>query len=54
MTTEECNIAIRDWLEEISEELEFLNKRRTEVEKEREDFLKRIGAREKNYLLFVS
>jgi hypothetical protein len=53
-TPEECNVAIRDWLEEISEELEFLNKRRTEVEKEREDFLKRIGAREKSYSVFIT
>jgi hypothetical protein len=54
MTPEECNVAIRDWLDEISEELEFLSKRRIEVEKEREDFLNRIGTREENYSLFVS
>jgi hypothetical protein len=46
MTPEECNIAIRDWLEEISEELEFLNKRKTEVEREKEDFLKRVRSSE--------
>lgn len=54
MTPEECNIAIKDWLEEISEELAFLNQRKAEVEKEREDFLKRIGAREKNYSVFIT
>jgi hypothetical protein len=38
----ECTLAIREWLEEISEELEFLEKRKTEVEKEREEFLNRV------------
>ncbi|MGQ9725546.1 MAG: hypothetical protein ACUVQL_00270 [Candidatus Bathycorpusculaceae bacterium] len=42
MTPEECNLAIKEWLEEISEELEFLTKRREEVEKEMEEFLDRI------------
>ncbi|MEM3700579.1 MAG: ParB N-terminal domain-containing protein [Candidatus Bathyarchaeia archaeon] len=42
MTREECNLAIKEWLEEISEELEFLTKRRKEVEKEMEEFLNRI------------
>jgi hypothetical protein len=42
MTREECNSAIKEWLEEISEELEFLAKRREEVEKEMEEFLNRI------------
>ncbi|MDI6805082.1 MAG: ParB N-terminal domain-containing protein [Candidatus Bathyarchaeia archaeon] len=42
MTREECNLAIKEWLEEISEELEFLEKRKEEVEKEMEEFLNRI------------
>jgi len=45
-TPEECYVAIRDWLEEITEELEFLNKRKIEVEKEKEDFLKRVRSPE--------
>ncbi len=49
MTPEECSIAIRDWLEEISEELEFLNKRKIEVEKEKEDFLKRVRFTENHH-----
>jgi hypothetical protein len=42
MTREECNLAIKEWLDEISEELEFLTKRKEEVEKEMEEFLNRI------------
>jgi len=42
MTKEECHLAINEWLEEISEELEFLKKRKEEVEKEKEEFLNRI------------
>ncbi|MBS7637787.1 hypothetical protein KEJ49_02695, partial [Candidatus Bathyarchaeota archaeon] len=42
MTIEECKIKIKDWLEEISEEIEYLRKRIHEVEKEREEFLIRI------------
>ncbi|MGB9777915.1 MAG: ParB N-terminal domain-containing protein [Candidatus Bathyarchaeales archaeon] len=42
MTKEECNLAIKEWLEEISEELEFLTKRKEEVEREMEEFLNRI------------
>lgn len=42
MTHEECRKAIKSWLEEISEELEFLKRRIEEVEKEREEFLARI------------
>ena len=43
MTSEECRKAIKSWLEEITEELEFLKKRIGEVEKEREEFLSRIN-----------
>jgi hypothetical protein len=42
MTEKECNRAIRGWLEEISEEMEFLTKRREEVEREMEEFSNRI------------
>ncbi|MEM2367119.1 MAG: ParB N-terminal domain-containing protein [Candidatus Bathyarchaeia archaeon] len=42
MTPEEGVKAIKGWLEEISEELEFLKQRIKEVEKEREEFINRI------------
>ncbi len=42
MNREECSQAIKEWLKEISEELEFLTKRKEEVEKEKEEFLSRI------------
>lgn len=42
MTPEESRKAIKGWLEEISEELEFLKRRIEEVEKEREEFINRI------------
>jgi predicted nuclease with TOPRIM domain len=38
----ECSLAIKEWLEEISEELEFLAKRKDEVEREMSEFLNRI------------
>lgn len=42
MTDEECKLTIKKWFEEISEELEFLSRRREEVEKEKADFLNRV------------
>ena len=42
MTDRECSLAIRQWLEEISEELEFLSKRMEEVETEKKEFLNRV------------
>jgi hypothetical protein len=39
---EECGLAIKQWLDEISEELDFLTKKKAEVEKERQEFLNRI------------
>lgn len=42
MTATECNLAIEDWLDEISEELKFLTKRKEEVEKEMGEFLNRV------------
>jgi len=42
MTDTECNVAMEQWFEEISEELEFLSRRREEVEREKEEFLNRV------------
>lgn len=42
MDEKECKLAIKDWLKELIEELNFLAKRKEEVEKEMKDFLKRI------------
>ena len=39
---EECSIAFEDWLKEISEELEFLTRRKEEVEKEMSELLNRV------------
>jgi hypothetical protein len=41
-SNEECGLAIKRWLEEISEELDFLIKRKAEVEKEKEEFQNRV------------
>ncbi len=41
-TREESNLAIKEWLEEITEELEFLTKRKEEAEKEMDEFLNRV------------
>lgn len=43
MTKKECRLAIKDWFKEIEEELEFLTKRKKEVEDEMEEFKRRIG-----------
>jgi len=42
MSEEECKLAIKDWLRELAEELDFLANRIEEVEKEKEDFINRI------------
>lgn len=42
MTDKECSSAIEQWLEEMCEELEFLSKRKEEVEREKEEFLNRV------------
>ena len=42
MTEKESKLAMVQWLEEISEELEFLSKRMNEVEKEKEEYLNRV------------
>ena len=51
MDMKESGSAIRQWLEEITEELEFLTKKREEVEREREEFLNRMKSLEKNLSL---
>lgn len=43
MTKEECRLDIKDWFKEIEEELEFLTKKKKEVEDEMEEFKRRIG-----------
>jgi hypothetical protein len=52
MTGDECKSAIKEWLGELSEELEFLEKRKEEVEKEKEEFLNRIKNSSSNYSPF--
>lgn len=52
MTQIESNLAIREWLKEISEELEFLTKRKEEVEKEMEEFLNRVKQLDDNFPAF--
>ncbi len=42
MSKKSCGLAIEDWVREISEELEFLAKRKAEVEKEMEELLDRV------------
>jgi hypothetical protein len=42
MTREECKLAIKQWLGEISEELEFLTRRKEEAEREMSEFLNRV------------
>ena len=43
MTREECKLAIKDWYGEIREELEFLAKRRKEVEDEMKEFTRALA-----------
>ncbi len=52
MSRKECNLAIREWLEEMSEELEFLTMRKEEVEKETREFLNRIKDMNNNFPTF--
>ncbi len=49
MTPKECSLAITHWLDEISEELDFLDKRKVQVEKERDEFLNRIKTVTRSY-----
>ena len=48
MTDNKCRVALDEWLTEISEELDFLTKRREEVEKEKSEFLSRIRSLDEN------
>lgn len=43
MTREECKLVIKDWYGEIREELEFLTKRKKEVEDEMEEFTRALA-----------
>lgn len=52
LTKNECRLAIKEWLDEITEELDFLAKRKEEVEKERAEFLNRIRNLQNNGSLF--
>jgi hypothetical protein len=52
MTWQECNFAIKEWLKEIAEELEFLTKRKEEVEKEMAEFLNRVKNLNGNFQTF--
>jgi len=49
MSDEECNFAIKEWVEEIHEELDFLAKRKEEVEREMEEFRNRIKNLNNNF-----
>ncbi len=52
MSRKECNLAIKEWLEEIAEESEFLTKRKEEVEREMEEFLNRVKGLNNNLPTF--
>jgi len=42
MTQEECKLAINKWIDEVSEELKFLTKRKEEVEREPREFQNKV------------
>jgi hypothetical protein len=44
MTIKDCELAIKDWFDEIQEELEFLAKRKKEVEDEMQEFIRAINS----------
>jgi hypothetical protein len=50
MTLEDCKKAIKEWLEEMIEEQNFLTKRREDVEREIGDFLRRVKGVNSNLL----
>jgi hypothetical protein len=52
MTREECRLAIKQWLGEISEELEFLTRRKEEAEREMSEFLNRVKNLGNNFSTF--
>lgn len=49
MNAQECSLAIREWLEEMTEELDLLANRKAEVEKERDEFLDRVKSLASSY-----
>jgi hypothetical protein len=52
MAREECKLSIKEWLGEMSEELEFLAKRKEETEREMEEFLDRVKNLGNNFSAF--
>jgi hypothetical protein len=52
MTREECRLAIKEWLEEISEELVFLARRKEEAQREMEEFINRVKNLGNNFSTF--
>ena len=44
MTAKDCELAIKDWFDEIQEEVEFLEKRKKEVEDEMREFTRAINS----------
>jgi hypothetical protein len=52
ITRAECKLSIKGWLGEISEELEFLTKRKEEVERDMKEFLNRIKNLENDFSTF--
>jgi len=52
MTKKECKTAIKEWMDEISEEMEFLTKRKEEVQREREEFLNRVRSLNNGFSIF--
>jgi hypothetical protein len=52
MTREECRLAIKEWLGEMSEELEFLTRRKEEAEREMSEFLNRVKNLGNNFSAF--
>jgi hypothetical protein len=52
MSGTDCKLAIEDWLREISEELDFLNRRKEEVEREMEEFLNRVRKLDNGFSIF--
>jgi hypothetical protein len=52
MTKKESREAIKEWLDEITEEQEFLAKRTEEVQKEKEEFLNRVKSLNNGFSAF--
>jgi hypothetical protein len=52
MAREECKLAIKEWLAEISEELEFIARRKEEAEREMKEFINRVKNLGNNFSTF--